>query len=278
MEPKVLICYLEKNKFTEHFFQSQMECLKQISTYFDEVLYLQEENIGKLFLEIDVKKSICLTTSPVVAEQMQGLGISVIGFEADSQEMMKAPYVVLGLDELTYRDFVRVYRRWHKLPWDILQTDRLYVREFSMEDMEALRRLYEQPHMTDYVEPLFEDAQERQYQKNYIEKIYGFYGFGMWLVFHKETGELIGRAGVEFRETCRDGEVEMGYLISPEYQRKGYGTEVCKAIMGYAKEELQMERILCRVSPENKPSIAFLKQLGFELSKQEDEWFFSYEL
>ena len=50
------------------------------------------------------------------------------------------------------------------------------------------------------------------------------------------------------------------------------------ALAGYAKEELQMERILCRVSPENKPSIAFLKQLGFGLSKQEDEWFFSYEL
>lgn len=36
-------------------------------------------------------------------------------------------------------------------------------------------------------------------QKNYIENMYGFYGYGLWLVFEKETDELIGRAGIEIR-------------------------------------------------------------------------------
>ena len=33
----------------------------------------------------------------------------------------------------------------------------------------------------------------------YIENMYGFFGYGLWLVFDKKTGELVARAGIENR-------------------------------------------------------------------------------
>lgn len=278
MTPKILICYLESNKFTGENYEKQMQCLRLLEKSFEETIYLQEDNIAELFLHADPRQCICITTSSAVAGQMQGLGIAVMGFETDSEEMMKAQYVVLGLEEITYGDFVRCYQRWHGLPWDILQTKRLYVRELALDDLDALREMYEKPHMTDFVEPLFAPQQERQYQKEYIEKIYGFYGFGMWLVYEKETDKLVGRAGFEYRDYCKDGEVEMGYLIDPDYWGMGYGTEVCQALLMYARDTMSVRRVLCRVSPENKPSQGLLHKIGFTIREKGEEWIFSYDL
>ena len=276
--PEKLICYLEPDKFTGENYRRQMECLEKLSEHFGETIYLEETKVPDQFFQMDVRKCICITTSPDMAAQLQGLGISVVGFEADAQEMMKAPYIVLGLDEITYEDLVRIFRRWHKLPWDILETERLRVRELSLEDLDALRVLYDKPHLTDFVEPLYAPEQERQYQQNYIEKIYGFYGFGMWLVLEKESGCLVGRAGFEYRDYCREGEVEMGYLIDPDVWRQGYATEVCQALLHYAGDELKFRRVLCRVSPENTASCGLLDKLGFTIREKGEEWIFSYDL
>ena len=226
----------------------------------------------------NMAESICLTTSPELAKQMQGLGMAVLGFQIEKDEMLQASYVVLGLEQVTYDDFLRVFQRFHGIPWHILETKRCQIREFGMDDLDALYALYEQPHVTDFIEPLYAYAQEREYEQNYIERIYGFYGFGMWLVFEKETGRLIGRAGLEYREPCEEGEVELGYLIAPSHWHKGYATEVCQAIITYAKEELSMERIVSHVHLKNDASRHLLEKLGFSGEQKEDEWIYSYDL
>ena len=77
--------------------------------------------------------------------------------------------------------------------------------------------------MTDFVEPLYDYETELEYQKAYIENMYGFYEYGMWLVLSRETGKLIGRAGLEHDE--------LGYMIAPELWNQGYATEVCRFII-----------------------------------------------
>ena len=88
----------------------------------------------------------------------------------------------------------------------------------------------------------------------------------------------IGRAGLEYREPCREGEAELGYLITPEHWRKGYATEVCQAILSYAKDELGMERIISHVDERNLASRQFLGKMGFQGKQMPDEWIYSYNL
>ena len=131
-----------------------------------------------------------------------------------------------------------------------------------MEDVDEFYRIYREPSITYYMENLFEQPDmEKAYIKNYIRQVYGFYGYGLWTVLLKETGQVIGRAGL----SVRDGYElpELGFVIETSQQRKGYAYEVCKAILNYTKEELQFGAVQALVQEENKASVSLLNRLGF---------------
>ncbi len=153
-----------------------------------------------------------------------------------------------------------VYDRAHGIARQILETERCIVREMSEQDLDRLYEIYENPEITAYMEPLYEDRQEElTYIRNYIERVYGFYGYGMWSIVEKESGELIGRAGIEQKEEYP----ELGYLIAADRQRRGYAKEVCTAILAYAQSELGMQEIYARVHCNNSASLNLCRALGF---------------
>lgn len=175
-----------------------------------------------------------------------------------------AIYAVECLEEVEETSLEMAYRRLAGLPWEILRTERCMIRETTVEDVDSFYRLYEEPAITEYMEPLFEDRDEEiAYTKTYIEKVYGFYGYGMWTVLKKNSGEVIGRAGISWREGYELP--ELGFVIGVPWQRQGYAFEVCTAILAYAKTELSMEQVQALVQPGNKSSLDLCEKLGFIL-------------
>lgn len=160
-------------------------------------------------------------------------------------------------------DFVeKVYRRQKGLPWNILETDRCLIRETTPEDVNAFYRIYSDPAVTKYTEELYPDVEEeKQYIREYIEKVYSFMEFGVWTVLEKDGGEVIGRAGF----SCREGydEPELGFIIGVPWQHKGYGEEVCRAILKYGWETLGFVRVQVLVQSENEASLRLCRRLGF---------------
>ena len=156
----------------------------------------------------------------------------------------------------------------------IIETERLIIRNFDPEDLDALYQLYEESD-TRYIEPLSEDRDEELAKlKSYIHYVYGFYGFGLWAVCLKENGRLIGRCGLQVEFIGDQGEYEMGYMISGKYARQGYASEAVKAILEYADEELEAPRVILQIHSENQASQTFAEKMGFyrEPSKDRDRW------
>lgn len=56
---------------------------------------------------------------------------------------------------------------------------------------------------------------------------------------------------------------QLGYVIGVPYQRKGYATEVCTAILAYAGEELSLPFINCLIEEGNTVSEHVAQRLGF---------------
>lgn len=180
----------------------------------------------------------------------------------ETDTFLHADMVVEGVEEVDMIFLQRVYERHFNIPWTILETKRCIVRELELSDMDDLFSMYAEPGMTDYMEGLYEYEEELEYQKAYIENMYRFYGYGMWLVFEKKTGTLIGRAGVEHREEL-NGEMELGYAIRTSFQHQGYAYEVCQAIVQYAREELQAHLLHCLIEKGNIISEKLAVKLGF---------------
>lgn len=206
----------------------------------------------------DKANCIWIVSSKQQKQIADSLGIASVG-----EPQCGTRYAVESLAELDIEYLERVRRRYNHIPWDIGETDRCLIREFSLSDLPALYELYAKPGMTDYVEPLYDYETELEYQKAYIENMYGFYEYGMWLVFSKETGKLIGRAGLEHDE--------LGYMIAPELQNLGYATEVCRFIIDYARENTDFEELYCRIDERNEASVHLAKKLGFTNSGHVDE-------
>jgi RimJ/RimL family protein N-acetyltransferase len=59
------------------------------------------------------------------------------------------------------------------------------------------------------------------------------------------------------------GRVEVGYTVLPEHRRQGLATEACLALFAWARDEHGVTRFRASVSPDNEPSLAVVRKLGF---------------
>lgn len=200
-------------------------------------------------------------------EVLKDTKIGVVAYQNPSfkKQFFEAVLMIVeGFEEVDFMFFLRLYQRKQHLPWKILETKRTYVREMTIEDLSDLFALYQKEGMTKYVEPLKVWEEEVLYTKSYIKYQYGYYGYGMWLVFLKDTHQLIGRAGLDHRECQGETLLELGYMIDPLFQRQGFALEVCHAILTYAKQNLDFEKIHCFIQKENMPSRLLAEKLEFK--------------
>lgn len=220
---------------------------------------------------IEPESALVIAAADATLEEARRLLVPSLGYKNPdfaSEGLFGTDFVAEGFEEIDYYFLERVYQRGHKIPWRVIETKRCYLREMTPEDLPDLYRLYEGEGMTEYMEPLYEWEQEMAYVKAYIENMYRFYGYGMWLVKDRIDDRLIGRAGFDHYTANGKCMLEMGYAIGVPYQRKGYATEVCRALIAYAKGAgLLYDGLYCFVREKNEASIALLLKLGFEFQK-----------
>ena len=194
------------------------------------------------------------------------VGIATMAYmnpKIPNQSYSGVDMLVEGFDEVDVDFLEKVWQRYHRIPWTILETERCVVRELTLSDLDDLFALYGEGEIDKYTDALYPYEEEKEYQRAYVENMYRYFGYGLWLVFSKEDGTLIGRAGLEHREYHEEIELELGYIIGTQYQGQGYATEVCEAILAYAKENTGFERINALIEEGNIASIAVAKKLGF---------------
>ena len=157
----------------------------------------------------------------------------------------------------------QVVRRHLGLPWEIVRTRRLLIREFRQGD--ETRIPWEQEDGES--DGIFRDP---ELLRGYIRCQYGFYGYGIWAVTERGTGRLVGKAGVtslewEFAKGREiGGALELGYHIFTPYRRKGYGEEACRGILRWC----QGREIYAKTDASNEASAKMLTKLGFRVTDQ----------
>ena len=147
------------------------------------------------------------------------------------------------------------------LPGTVLETPRLVLRPFSLDDAAFIFELVNDPdwlrHIGDRNVRNLDDA------RGYIAKgmdAFERQGYGMCVVDLKSTGEAVGIAGLIKRDGLTD--VDLGFAYLPQHRGKGYASESAAAVLEHGTRVLGMKRIVAIVSEANEPSIRLLEKLG----------------
>ncbi|MCR5093144.1 MAG: GNAT family N-acetyltransferase [Lachnospiraceae bacterium] len=218
----------------------------------------------------DHPECLYLAEDPKVAQRLVSLGGKTAGFLHDSnrgETFTGLKYVFDEPDEVDADSYRKAWERLSGIPWTILVTERLIVRETTVDDVDAFYEIYRDPSMTEFQEGLFADPEdEKRYTKDYIEKIYGLLGFGVWTLKRRADGRVIGRAGFSIRKGFED--VELGFMIGKAWQGQGYAREACEAILNFGRDILQFPRVQALVKAENEVSIRLCEKLGFTRAEQ----------
>ena len=239
--------------------------LNKYKNIMDVSLYMSMDEL-KEALQREKKDTLLIAATDTTIVLGKVLGVATMAYanpDFPNQTYAGVDMLVEGFEEVDLDFLEKVYQRHHHIPWTILETERCVIRELKLDDLDNLFELYRDEEITQYTDDLHAYEEEKELQHAYIENMYRYFGYGLWLVFSKETGELIGRAGLEHREYRDEIELDLGYVIGTKYQRQGFATEICEAIIAYAKENTGFERINVLIKEGNLASEKLAQKLGF---------------
>jgi RimJ/RimL family protein N-acetyltransferase len=94
------------------------------------------------------------------------------------------------------------------------------------------------------------------------------YGFGQWLVRERGSGEMVGRGGLQHTFVGGGDEVEVGWAIIPERWGEGLATELARASVVVAFEDLGLEEIVAFTLPHNIGSRRVMEKAGFAFERK----------
>ena len=143
----------------------------------------------------------------------------------------------------------------------ILETERLILREFEVEDTDDLFEVLGDPlAMLFYPAPFSRTEVEDWIWRNRAR--YDDVGFGMWAMLRKHSGELIGDSGCFMRELDGDMQCELGWHVRREFWGNGYASEAAQHCIDYAFSRLGMTQVVALIRPENRSSCRVAEKNG----------------
>lgn len=230
------------------------------------------EKTKNAFVSEEWDDCLFLTRDAALCRKLQEEGLAAV-LAVEEAELEAVPWdivqVVTEPFSLTARELCWLFQRQKGLPLVIAETERLLVRETVPEDLEALRNLYREEEKNSYIFPLFGGRIGEEGLADYRRAQYKFYGFGMWSLCLRETGEVIGRLGFE----CGDepGVLELGYLLAARFRKQGYAREAAVRLLSLAKEQSWGSRVRIRTGRGMAASRRLAAALGFSLYEEAGE-------
>lgn len=136
-----------------------------------------------------------------------------------------------------------------------LETERLYLRELTPEDFSALYDVLADSGIMRHYPYTFDDGRVKNWIARNIER-YQIFGFGLWAVVLKETGEMIGDCGITMQNINGSIKPEIGYHINRKFQRQGYAKEAARKCRDWAFENTPFQTLYSYMKEKNAASAA----------------------
>ena len=134
-----------------------------------------------------------------------------------------------------------------------VETPRLFLREMTEDDFPALYAVLADSDIMCHYPYTFDEKRVRNWIARNVER-YRVFGFGLWAVCLKETGEMIGDCGLTMQNIGGTVKPEIGYHIRRDMQRNGYASEAARAVRDWAFTHTPFGELYSYMKSDNEPS------------------------
>ncbi len=147
-----------------------------------------------------------------------------------------------------------------------LETERLFLRAWRDDDLDALAALNGDPEVMRYITggvPRTREQAEvglRRQQQNQREL-----GYSFWAVEERATGRVIGLNGIQ--PLLDTGEVEIGWWLARDKWGQGFASEAARRAAAFAFDEAGLQRLVAIAMHENGASLAIMAKLGMTFER-----------
>ena len=151
--------------------------------------------------------------------------------------------------------------------YTIIETDRLILREYTMDDFDDLYEILSDPEtMAHYPSPYDADGTVR-WLKWSLDN-YQKYGFGLWAIELKRSGKFIGDCGITMQNIDGQNLPEIGYHINKNYWRQGYAKEAAKAVRDWIFKNTSFYEVYSYMTYTNIASYSTAASVGMKRIKE----------
>jgi RimJ/RimL family protein N-acetyltransferase len=148
----------------------------------------------------------------------------------------------------------------------ILETKRLVLRRYELDDAQFIVELVNSPGWIEFIgeRNILTEESAIDYLLTGPMKSYKELGFGLSMVQLKD-GTPVGMCGILKRESF--DHPDLGFAFLPRFTGNGYALEIASATIRYAKEKFDIKTLLAITVPKNDRSIRLLEKLGFKFRR-----------
>lgn len=151
---------------------------------------------------------------------------------------------------------------------DFPETERLYFRRFTVDDLPLLIRQRSDPEVNRYLGGTrLQNPQALSARIRFYMSCYESHGYGSCAMIWKKSGNMIGSAGLQ--PLFGTGEIEVGYSLIKDFWRMGIGFEAASVWLKFGFEKAGLDRIVAVSDPDNVGSRRIMEKCGMVFEKSE---------
>ena len=143
-------------------------------------------------------------------------------------------------------------------------TECLSFRELTQADLPALKLILQDEVTMFAYEHAFSDEEAQAWLDKQLGN-YAQFGYGLWAVISKESGELIGQCGLTPQQVRDQTVLEIGYLFRRDCWHQGHATEAARAVKQYAFDQLKASGVYSIIRDNNLASMNVAIRNGMQV-------------
>ena len=269
--------------FTEGLPDKEAEFVRRILEDFRDigVKCIAVETLSDISRQLIKQEGIVFAFANSSSESLLAPGLTTVVYDKNLGSGL--PYgfdlIVDSFEDIDIDFLIRLFKHKNKIPCMIAETKRTIIRELCAQDIDEVIKISREEHILKFVEDgRVPEEEQKEKLLAYIDNIYSFYDYGIWGIFDRADGSLIGLISLDLLTDTEEAEYETGFFIRKERLGQGFAKEAIEMVIDYAGNKLSASKLIAVTDCENVPARSLLEKCGFTEACSNDKMIYVKQL